>query len=412
MKILWLSHLLPYPPKAGVIQRSYHLLKQLSSQYDVDVLAFNQIDLLRPMVPSIEQGIEDGLKELNSFCNVKGLYNVPCDSSPFGKPILAMKSFFDPNGYTLNWLKFRDFEEKLTQLLQKENYDLIHMDTISFAPYMNHFKHIPTILDHHNIESHMMHRRAENERTILKRIYYKIEAIKLEKLEKNICQAIEHNITCSDTDTARLLKVAPTANVSTIPNGVDTGYYTPTNNGPRTRLTFIGTMNWYPNIEAVMFIFDELAKNIYESFPNLTIDIVGSSAPDFLVDASKNYKNVTLHGFVDDIRPIMNETVAILCPIKDGGGTKLKILDAMSMSLPIIAHPIACEGISLEDEVSVLLAENTTQYLNAIKRLTTSNFSGQEVGSNARKIAKELYSVDTVGKTLRDLYYSVYNSSQ
>src|SRR5690606_17138102 len=104
--------------------------------------------------------------------------------------------------------------------------------------------------------------------------------------------------------------------------GVDTAYFSPARDSTvKQRLIFVGTMSWYPNIQAARFLIEELAELIGKDHPELSIDIVGAGAPKDLISSAKLKRNVNMHGFIDDIRPLMNEALAVICPIRDGGGT-------------------------------------------------------------------------------------------
>ncbi len=408
MKILWLSHLLPYPPKAGVIQRSYHLIKQLSAAHQVDVLAFNQPELINPLVANPSEAIADAYDHLGKFCAIRGVYSIWSDTIWGGRAALALKGLSSPLGYTMNWLQSVEYKKAMMELLQKERYDLLHMDTISFFPYYRATLEAPVVLDHHNIESHMMIRRAQQEKNILKRAYFQIEGQKLLDIERLFCAQVQHNITCSDLDTARLLEIAPKSLVSTIPNGVDTEYFKADRQGETDgNLVFIGSMSWYPNIQAVEFLIKNIWPAVKARFPNLRLNIVGANAPDYLTSLAGSNSGVSFLGFVDDIRPLMNRALAFVCPISDGGGTKLKVLDALSMSLPLIAHPVACEGIEVVNGESVLFAESPQDYVIAIETLTGSPHLANSIGAAGRALVETRYSVNVVGKQVRDLYATI-----
>lgn len=404
MKVLWLSHLLPYPPKAGVIQRSYHLIKQLSREFEVDLLAFHQPRLMAPLVKNLEQGVEDAKVHLGQFCQIRGIFEIPSEQQKWGRIALAARGALSRDGYSLLWLRSSEYQNRLTQLIAAEKYDLIHFDTLSFYPYFGSCRGIPAVLDHHNIESHMMQRRAEIESRWLHKFYFKNEAEKLKVVEKKLATDVVLNITCSDMDSSRLMEVAPAAKAIAIPNGVDTEFYSPDRSIAPFRLLFVGTMSWYPNIQAVEFILRHLSGPIAARWPHLSVDIIGAGAPQRLLDLASTCSNVNMHGFVDDIRPFMNESLAFVCPISDGGGTKLKLLDAMAMAMPIIAHPVGCEGICIEDGSSVLFATTVAQYIHCIEVLISNAEIGRSIGAQARFLAETKYSVDAIGVTLRSAY--------
>jgi glycosyltransferase involved in cell wall biosynthesis len=405
MKILWLSHLIPYPPKGGVLQRSYHLLNQLTKYHDVDLFAFNQKELIGPLFNSVEEGEQEALKHLSAICNKVEFFEIPCDKSPINKKLLAFKSLFTRFPYTLNWLLSEEFSARLKELVDTENYDFVHFDTISLAPYQSIFKKIPTSLDHHNIESHMLFRRANKEKSLIKKLYFIQESKRLEKYEKIYCPQFSFNFTCSDVDTRRLLDISPNSFVNTVPNGVDTHYFTPEPPLQKTdSLLFIGRLNWYPNIEAVEFIAHKIWPIIKQESPGTQVNIIGPNPPDSITHVAKDDEDFYSHGFVNDIIPYFKQAKCYICPIKDGGGTKLKILDALSMGMAIVADPIACEGIDVTDRKDVVFAETPAQYLAAITEILSDQKFRKMLQTNARELAVTKYSFDNIGKDLALLF--------
>lgn len=405
MKILWLSHFIPYPPKGGVLQRGYHLLRQTAKYHDVHLLAFNQKDLIAPLFDSVEQGVAEAEQHLAEFCKSIQFVDLPCDDSPWSKRWLAIKSLFTAAPYTMNWLLSDDYTEQVKQLVNQHQFDFVHFDTISLAPFKPYCDGIPCSLDHHNIESHMLIRRASKENNLLKKLYFHQEGRRLETYEKQHCPKFDFNFTCSDVDTQRLLELSPESKVHTVPNGVDTQFFIPDDGTQkRDRLIFIGTLSWYPNIEAVKFIAEHIWPLVKEKFPNVVVDIIGANPPEELVKLSQQDERFNVHGFVDDIRSFLYQAKCYVCPIKDGGGTKLKIVDALSIGMAIVADEIACEGINVTPERDVLFAETGEQYLAQITRILEQDELREKLQHNARELALNEYSYDAIGKQLADLF--------
>lgn len=405
MKILWLSHLIPYPPKGGVLQRSYHLLKELARRHEVDLLAYNQKALIGPLFKSVEAGVEEAHSALSHICRRLSFFEIASDCSFWGSYALALKSLlYEP--YNINWLKSQGFSSNLTSWLQEEKYDLVHFDTISLVPFFHLIPPtIATSLDHHNIESHMLLRRARNETNQLKRFYFWQEGLRLARYERLFCPRFSLNITCSDIDTDRLLELAPKATVRTIPNGVDLDFFKPQGLSMNpNRLIFVGTMNWYPNIEAVLYIAEKLWPQLKQKHPNLECDIIGANPPASIRALTGRFPGVHVHGFVNDVRPFIEAATVYVCPIRDGGGTKLKILDAMAMRKAVVAHPVACEGISVRHDQNVLLAENETQFIENINLLLGSGEKREALGFAARRLMEDFYGYNAIGRQLSDAY--------
>lgn len=407
MKILWLSHLIPFPPKGGVLQRSYNLLKELSVYHEVDLMAFNQRSLIGPLFSSMEEALSQANQAVGEFCGRKIFFEIPNEVGVGGKYLLAARSIFS-GPYSIAWLASKKYREILIDWTIQNTYDAVLFDTISLVPYL---KYIPrsafTILDHHNIESQMLIRRYGNERNILKKLYFFQEGIRLQRYERTYCPRFDINITCSELDTARLRKLVPGAKVETIPNGVDTDYFQPHRSYKNShRLVFAGTMNWYPNIQAVEFIASCLWARLKTKFPEAEMDVIGANPPRAIKRFGESLQGFKVHGFVDDVRPYLDGATIYVCPINDGGGTKLKILDAMSMAIPIVAHPIACEGIDVTDGHDVLLASDEDSFIEQITRLMGSEVLRRSIGEAARQTAIKQYSYTSIGRQFANLITS------
>ena len=198
-----------------------------------------------------------------------------------------------------------------------------------------------------------------------------------------------------------MLELVPQASVQTIPNGVDIDYFKP--QGLPTlpdRLIFVGRMNWYPNIKAVQYIAKNIWPKLKQKHPGLECDIIGANPPMSVITLSKELPGFNVHGFVDDVRPFIESATIYVCPIQDGGGTKLKILDAMAMAKAIVAHPVACEGIGVRNNQNIMIAENETAFVDTIDFLLKTKEKRETLGKNARRLVEEHYNYYSIGKNL------------
>jgi len=396
MNILWLSHILPYPPIGGVAQRSYHLIRELARHHSVDLLSFNQ----RAVIPTDEM-LQDAIRHFADFCADVTAVAIPCDQSRWGKPILGARSLLTRDPYTINWLKSVQMENELRSRLSRANYDLVLFDTISLACYRHLVIGPKTILDHHNIETDMMWRRAACEPNIAKKLYFAQEAAKLHIYEKRLRPTFDMHITCSDLDSRRLLKSVPGLRTRSIPNPVDTDYFIPGTCAPQPNtIVFVGSMGWYPNREAMTRFAAKIWPVLRAAIPDVTMTVVGSDPPEVLQDLAASDDRFVVTGFVDDARPYIARSAVYVCPITNGGGTRLKVLDALAMGKAIIADPIACEGIDLVDGESVLYASNAEEYASQVKRLFADEVLRHRLGKNGRILIEAEYSASKVGRML------------
>ncbi len=403
MNILWLSHLVPYPPKGGVLQRSFNLIKEVAKYHKVYLFAFNQ----KALLPT-EEGLNEAVRELKKDCEDVKVTPIPCEEGRYGRYPLYFKSLFTSQPFTIHWLRSAEMENLLAKAVEKHRIDLVHFDTISLVPFLENVKKYKKVLNHHNIESAMMLRRAEKESNLLRKMYLYQEGVKISAYEKQWCSDFDLNITCSRLDSERLLSQIPNLRVEEIPNGVDLEYFYPSNKEREEKsLIFAGGMNWYPNRDAMLFLADEIWPLLKKRIPDVKMTVIGMMPPERLIQLSKKDANFRATGYVDDVRPYIDKAAVYICPIRDGGGTRLKILDALAMAKPIVADPIACEGIDVIDGESVSFATTPQEYVEKIHALFNDVSIAARLGENGRRLIEQKYSFASIGRRLSSLYESV-----
>jgi sugar transferase (PEP-CTERM/EpsH1 system associated) len=405
MRILWLSHFIPYPPKSGKHLRSYHLLRGVAARHEVDLFTFIEDPWLEIFYASRAAGLEDCARELGGICRAVHFQEVDRLRRPGGRWRSALAGLVSRNCYSLRTLHSPAAQRALEKFTAGKAYDLVHFDTIGLAPFREMFAAIPATLGHHNIESHMLLRRASTESHPLKKLYFWQEGQRVQRYEAATAARFAAHITCSDLDRERLAVTAPQARSVTIPNGVDIEYFQPTSvPSAAPSLIFVGSLNWYPNIDAVQFLLKEIWPLAKAAAPELRLDIVGSAPPPGIVSLAAGLEGVRLHGFVDDVRPFLNAATLYICPIRDGGGTKLKILDAFAMAKALVAHPIACEGIDAEPGRHVLYAETAEQFAQRISHLLAHPQERAQMGLAARALVVERYSFTPIAQHLASVF--------
>lgn len=400
MNLLWISHNVPYPPKTGVLQRNYNLLREASRRADIYLLAVFRKDIL----PG-EYDLDAATRELGRFCRRVEIVYLPTESSRAVLYWTAFSSLFAEDPFSVNWAKSQGMRRKLRSMLESVQFDVVHFDTIGLAGYREEVGSLPKILNHHNMESHLLRRRVEFESHPLKRFYYAREAEKLERFQQRVCPEFNVHFTVSEVDRERLLELVPGLRAEVIANGVDVDYFRPSGEAQTPgNLVMASGMNWFPNRDAVLYMCDEIWPRLCARMPALTWTVVGSSPPQRLLDLAANDSRITVTGFVDDVRPYLDRAEIYLCPMRDGGGTRLKILDALSMSKPIVSTTMGCEGIDVTPDLDVLLADTPEAFVRQISRLRSDARLRQTMSHAARKLAVEKYSWPVIGKNLGAVY--------
>ena len=239
----------------------------------------------------------------------------------------------------------------------------------------------------------------------MKRLYLENEARKLENFERSRCPSVDVNLTVSPLDGEGLREIAPGVCVRVVDNGVDVGFFRPTaapRNG-RRGLVFAGGMDWYPNREAMLFFAQKIWPALVEDDPRRTVTIVGREPPPQVLAASRDSR-VTVTGFVDDVRPYLDRAAIYVCPIRDGGGTRLKILDALAMAKPLVATALAVEGLDLQEGTHYLRAEKPAEFVEKIRRLERDGGLRDRLARAGRQLVESRFSWDAIGSKLEAAY--------
>lgn len=409
MKILWLSHFAPYPPKGGAMQRSYNMIKQLSGDEEVTLVSLVSFSKVSSFYGDYEEGYREIKNELEKICKHVELVPYGRYKRKLTKIFNGFKTLFTRDCFDVVSLKSSELQIRLDDVLQQRDFDVMHVDTIGLWPYIKETC-IPVILNHHNIESHMLERRAQMAKWPFK-TYLKIQANKLYKLERKASQIAEMNITCSTLDGDRL-KEHGKIKVVTIPNGVDLDYFTRRKDYDLSKgkeLIFAGGLDWYPNRDAMVFFSEKIwpLLNQKKSDKPFKMTVVGKGVIPSLNELSNKDSNLKVAGFVDDVRDYLEDAGIYVCPIKDGGGTKLKVLDALAMGVPLVAHPISCEGIDVTNGKDVIFAESPQEFAEAIMSLSDDELLRKDLSQNGRLLIEELYSYKKIGVKMIEQYQDV-----
>lgn len=407
MRVLWLSHFVPFPPKGGALQRSHYLLRAAARRHEVHLVTLNQRAILKHA-----QAVEEAREALRGWCPTLEIHPIPADRSPLHWAAMAAATALRAEPYDVNWLRSRPLLDAIRARAARERYDLIHVDTLGMLPYAEAFGGVPWALNHHNVESQMMARRAGAERRRWLRAYLRREAAKLAAFERASAPRAAVNLMVSELDAERLREVAGSVPTAVVPNGVDLAYFAPRRQpgAEGDGLVFVGGMHWYPNREAVRLLLGEIWPRLRQDGRDRRLTVVGQDPLPELRRATRTDR-VAAPGFVDDVRPYVERATVFVCPIRDGGGTRLKVLDALAMAKPLVATALSVEGLGLEDGRHYLRAETPDEFVAAIRRLESDPTLRRRLSVEGRRLVGTRYTWDAVGERLLDAYAAAVGGS-
>lgn len=398
MKIIWVTPQLPSLRSGGQV-RQYNLIRYLSKHHKVVILSLKQ--------PGEEQDIEV-LQDLGIEVFTEQ-YTIPAIR---GIWINRIKSWLqllgDPKPQFASVYPIAYLEEKFKYILRVSHPDIIYIELLFAAPLSKLAGNIIWILDEQNVESLNLERQLATEGRIFRRIWGKIESYKLGKWETYWVKSATACTVVSKDDLIRIKRMAPEVPITVIPNGVDTTLFSSSleKGSSRQDMVFFGTLGYAPNRDALLYFCREILPLIHNKFPELRLNVIGPHAPTEIKELH-HLQGINVLGYVDDIRPYLLNAAVCLVPLRSGGGTRLKILEAMAAGVPVVSTTIGAEGLDVLDRKNILLADSPKAFATAIFQLLENPDLAAQISEQARNLVETKYDWKIIGQQLEEFYRQV-----
>jgi len=292
---------------------------------------------------------------------------------------------------------------ELGSLLGSGAADLCVTDFLAAAPNLPPRTPVPTLLFAHNVEHLIWKRLCRTEGRPWRRLPLEIEWRKMRRYEARTCARANATVTVSETDRRVLHGLVPGARVWSVPTGVDVDYFRP--NGTREvpgRLVFTGSMDWYPNEDAILHFCESVWPAIRRQVPEVSLTVAGRS-PGPRLRAAAAAAGVHLTGTVDDIRPHLAQGEVYVVPLRVGSGTRLKIFEALSMGKPVVATRVGAEGLPLSPGEHYVEADDPDAFAGAVVSLLRDPKRRRALGTAGRRLVEERYSWAQVSRQFEAL---------
>ncbi|MCK4463106.1 MAG: glycosyltransferase [Candidatus Omnitrophica bacterium] len=400
MKILFVAPRFPLPANTGAKIRTYNLLKQVAKGNEVILITFSFKGInSRIHIKSLEkQGIKVHL--------VKAEENI----NPF--------TIFSDKPISIEKYRSKDMRNILRNLTTNENFDLIHFDHLHMVQYRDCINGKPCILDDHNVESILLNRCADMTNNRFKQLLFKSQARKMVDLEVKLVNRVTKCLVVSDNDKNNLSSLLGQSNdIEVIPNGVDTEYFRSsghhaTSLPEENAIVFTGSMDWLPNTDAAEYFCKDILPLIRKIKKEVKFYIVGKNPSKKVIELGKQNKGIIVTGEVEDVRPYIENAEVFVVPMRIGGGTRLKILEAMSMQKAVVSTSLGAEGIDYTEDSNILLADSPQIFANKVISLLEDSGRAVEIGLNGRRLVRDKYDWNIVGDKLNRTYKEVLNVGQ
>ena len=395
MRILWLKSDLLLPLDKGGKLRTWHLMRHLAQRHAITYLAFKDPDQPAADVEGMRE-VAASVETVNRAEPAKGTLRFYAD---------AAMHLVDPLPYAVGKYRSRELRHRLTALLESQAFDLIVCDFLVPAVNLPERLPCPAVIFTHNVESEIWRRHAEMKSGFVERFLYGGQYQRMLRYEGRTLERFDGVLAVSDADRQTFAALYPGAirhPAHVVPTGVDTDYFAPAPSDPASRtLVFTGSMDWLPNEDAMQFFCREILPLVRAEEPDVRFSIVGRAPTPAVRRLAEEHK-VHVTGRVDDVRPYMKEAAVYVVPLRIGGGTRLKIFEAMSMGKAVVSTTVGAEGLPVTNGEHVMLADEPQTFARAVVHLLRDTARRAQLETAARALVVERYDWAAVAGELED----------
>ncbi len=376
-KVLYLTTRLPYPTIGGDKLRMFNILKQLKKQgYKITLVSLVTTD----------DDLEACYKNNEFFDEL-----IPVKFDKKLAYLNAVKAVFNDKPFIVEYFYSKAMQKVVDRLIKENNFDIITGYMIRIAPYLEKHKGKNIIIDFVDAVSMMYERRIKNVQSIWDKFKIGIEYLKVKNYEKKCSKIFKMQTVISQIDKNYIKQFAPQANIKIIGNGVDTEYYKPINFPKGNNICFVGSMQYIPNSEAAIYFATKVFPLIKKEIPDVQFKIIGANPRKDLFDAVKRIDNIEITGKVEDVREYMKDCKVSVCPVKIAGGIQNKILEAMSMGIPVVTTPEGAEGIDTSEDI-LKVAKSEEEYAQKVISLIQNEQTCIKIAKDSREFVQNNFS--------------------
>jgi len=384
MKLLWVKTDFLHPTTRGGQIRTLELLRQLHRRHEIHYMAFHD--------PQEPEGLARAPEYSTKAYPID--YQIVDKSSP-AFLVELLTGLFSRIPVSIRRCQSPEMRSQLEQLIPRERFDSIVCDFLSPAPNIPNLS--SCVLFQHNVEAIIWKRRTEHAPDPLRRFYLKLQADRMLRYEGEVCRKVKRVIAVSESDAALMREWYGVKQPEAVPTGVDAEYFKSRAPAPPAAdLVFVGSMDWAPNIDGIDWFQSEVLPLILRRKPDCTVAIVGRKPPRAIQELAARYRGLQVTGTVPDVRPWLWGSKVSIVPLRVGGGTRLKIFEAMAAGVPVVSTAIGAEGLGARDGDTIRIADRPEDFAEACLTLLDDAAERERLRERALRMVTEQYSWEAV----------------
>ena len=393
MKILMLTPYLPFPLMSGGQTRSYNLIKNLSKKHEITLFSLIKDNAERKYIP-----------ELLRFCKDVRVFNRP------PKP-WTLHNILRTGFSTYPFLVVRNLATKQSGAIEEElssnKYDLIHAETFYVMPHIPITNTPPILLVEQTVEYLVYKHYVTETASKLLVPLLSIDVMKLKFWETYYWKRAKKVVAMSDSDRVQMEILSPGLSIDIVPNGIDINYFAgkKREKPSHPRVLYVGNFTWLQNIEAVELLVSKVWPKIKKHVPQAKLWIVGMHMTDYIRNLKSN--DIDVSEGMQDIRDAYRKSTVLVTPIRGPGGTRLKILEAMASSLPVVTTTVGAEGLGVKNGKEVLVEDNLEDLVSSTVKILKDPVLARKLGTSGWNFVRKNYTWDISAQKLSRIYEEI-----
>jgi sugar transferase (PEP-CTERM/EpsH1 system associated) len=386
MHILWLKTELLHPLDKGGRIRTYAMLRAISRTHRVTYLT---LDDGRAAPDAKERGLEYAEKVITVPFSTAPRFSIRFFAELLGNVISSLP-------YAVSRYRSPDFTKRVYSTIRDEQPDLIVCDFLFPAVNLDCALDLPAVLFQHNVEAGIWKRHAAVGGSLVRRAYFREQWRRMQRFERETCRRFDHVIAVSEEDAVQLREEYSVPSVSAVPTGVDANFFSPSaSERDPMHIVFTGAMDWLPNEDGIEWFCEDVLPTIQQVHPGAHLTIVGRN-PSPRVKALTVHAGVSVTGTVPDVRPYLATAGVVIVPLRVGGGTRLKIFEALSMNSPLVSTSIGAEGLDILSGTHFQAADSARDFASACICLMADADSAARMGELAGNYVRSNFSWESI----------------
>lgn len=388
LRILIVSPQFPFPTTSGFTMRVYQLARQLATRHDVTLVAATEAD----DAPSVAA--------LGRLFPVTAVRRERCIGAV--RRTGQLRSLVSSRPFACMQIHTPQMQDAISRVCADTAFDLIQLESSMLCAY-DFPAGVPIVLDEHNIEYELLQRMSDGERSLSRRLFSGLEYRRLRPFEERCWRAAAGCVVTSDREAPVITAAAPDTPTAIVPNGVDLEYFAPSNAPitPRT-VVFNATLTYRPNLDAALHLVQDIWPLVQARCPEAQLTIVGQASEAEIRRFSR--PGVVLTGSVPDVRPYLRQAAVVAVPVRMGGGTRLKVVEALAMGKAMVSTTLGSEGVDVRDQEHLLVGDGAPDFAARILELFDRPDVGDALGRAGRRRIEESYSWELAVDRLQLLY--------